>query len=95
MPPQTPPDGRADARRALAEAIRTRRKSLGLTQIELARFAGCGPDFVYDVEAAKPTLRLDKLVDLLTILGLELRLCDGKRGLAVDDPLASREGGAS
>jgi HTH-type transcriptional regulator / antitoxin HipB len=73
--------------RELAAAIRRRRKDLGLTQVELGRFAGSGPVFVYDVEAGKPTVRLSKLVDLLSVLGLELRLVEGRSGLSVDPPL--------
>lgn len=73
----------ADRLAALAAALRARRKLLRLTQIDLSRLAGCGPDFVYDVEAGKPTLRLDKLLDLLEVLGLELVLAPGKLTLRV------------
>lgn len=72
---------------AFARAVRTRRKALGLTQIELSRLAGCGPDFVYDVEVGKTTLRLDKLLELLAVLGLELVLTSGKQMLRVGDEL--------
>lgn len=73
---------------ALAAALRARRKSLRLTQIELSRLSGTGPDFVYDVERGKPTLRLDKLLQLLEVLGLELVLDEGKDILRVAAPLA-------
>jgi HTH-type transcriptional regulator / antitoxin HipB len=82
--PRTPA---AEPTRALAEAVRRRRTELGLTQVELGRFAGCGPVFVYDVESAKPTIRLSKLLDLLAVLGLELRLLEGHGGLTVDAAL--------
>jgi len=75
--PETPLTG-------LAAAIRRRRDALGLTQVELARLAGCGPDFLYDVESGKPTIRFDKLLDVITVIGLELRLAEGKRTLVVD-----------
>lgn len=68
---------------ALGRAIRARRKTLRLTQIDLSKLAGCGPDFVYDVEAGKASLRLDKLLDVLGILGLELVVEQGKSGLRV------------
>lgn len=58
----------------LAATIRQRRKALKLTQSELAELAGCGPDFLYDVERAKPTLRLDKLLAVLNTLGLTLKV---------------------
>jgi len=68
---------------ALGRAIRARRKALRLTQIDLSKLAGCGPDFVYDAEAGKTTLRLDKLLDVLGVLGLELVVDQGKNGLRV------------
>ncbi len=59
---------------ALADTVRSRRKALGLTQTQLADLAGCGPVLVYAIESAKITVRLDKLVDVLTVLGLQLRV---------------------
>jgi HTH-type transcriptional regulator / antitoxin HipB len=58
----------------LAREVSTRRRSLGLRQAELAELAGTSTRFVYDVERGKPSLRLDKLIDLLDILGLEIIL---------------------
>ena len=88
MPKSPPPASRIQP---LSDAVRRRRRGLSLTQIELARFAGCGPDFIYDVESGKPTIRLDKLLDVLVVLGLELRLADGKRGLALDESLRAEQ----
>ncbi len=68
----------------LGVALRSRRKSLGLTQQELARLAGCGLAFLYELETGKPTLRLDKLLAVLDVLGLELSLDEGKSPLRVD-----------
>lgn len=73
----------------LADALRARRRALRVTQQGLALLAGCGPDFVYDVERAKPTLRLDKLLDLLGVLGLELLLRPGRGRMVVDRTLAA------
>jgi HTH-type transcriptional regulator / antitoxin HipB len=67
---------------ALAQAIRARRKAMGLTQIALAKLAGCGPDFLYDVEAGKPSLRFDKLLDVLEVLGIELVVREGRNVLS-------------
>lgn len=58
----------------LAAEVRRKRKVLRLTQKELAELAGCGPDFLYDLERGKPTVRLDKLMPVLEVLGLRLRL---------------------
>jgi len=62
----------------LAEAIHARRKALRLTQVQLADLAGCGPVLIYAIENAKATVRLDKLVDVLNVLGLQLRVEPGK-----------------
>lgn len=59
---------------ALSREIRERRKSLGLTQDDLADLARCSPRFVRDLEAGKPGVRLDKVLDVLDALGLELHL---------------------
>ena len=75
---------------SLAGAARARRKALRLTQVDLSRLAGCGPDFVYDLEAGKTTLRLDKLLDVLAVLGLELVLAQGKEVLRIDPAIAPR-----
>jgi y4mF family transcriptional regulator len=69
------------AYRGLADAVRARRKDLGLSQAELAALAGCSTRFVHAVESAKPSLRLDKLVGLLEVLGLRLELHRGRGGL--------------
>ena len=86
----THPSPHAARMATLARAIRARRKALRLTQIDLSRLAGCGPDFVYDVEAGKATLRLDKLLDLLAVLGLSLVVSQGREVLRVDPELAPR-----
>jgi len=70
--------------KALAATARVRRKALGVTQIELARLAGCGPVFVYALETGKKTLRLDKLLDVLEVLGLEMVVKQGRGGIRVD-----------
>ena len=75
---------------ALARAIRARRKVLRLTQVDLSRLAGCGPDFVYDLEAGKTTLRLDKLLDVMGVLGLELVVGQGKGILEMAPDVAPR-----
>jgi y4mF family transcriptional regulator len=54
--------------------VRARRRDLGLTQEELADLAGCSVRFVRSLEHGKPTIRVDKMTDLLTVLGLELDL---------------------
>lgn len=76
--------GRSDPYHVLARAVRARRKVLGVSQIELARLARVGPVFIYDVETGKATLRLDKLLDVIEVLGLELVLAPGARRLRAE-----------
>lgn len=58
---------------SLGQDVRTRRRSLGLGQIELAELADVSERFVRFVEQDKATVRLDKLTAVLDVLGLELR----------------------
>jgi y4mF family transcriptional regulator len=52
--------------------VKTRRKSLGLTQVELAKRAGVGLRFVRNLEQGKNDLRMDKVNDVLALFGHEL-----------------------
>jgi y4mF family transcriptional regulator len=63
---------------SLAEAVRRRRTDLGLRQAEVADLAGCSQRFVHTVEQGKPSLRLDKILDVLEVLGLSLAVVPGR-----------------
>ena len=54
-----------------AVAIKATRKTLGLRQEELAAAAGVGRRFLIELEAGKPTARLDKTLAVLSALGLD------------------------
>jgi y4mF family transcriptional regulator len=56
----------------IASFIKKKRKSLGLTQTDLAEKAGVGLRFVRDMEQGKPTLRLDKVNQVLDLFGSEM-----------------------
>ena len=75
----------ASASRTLGQALRAQRKLLGLTQAELARHAGVGLAFLYELENGKPTVRFDKLLAVLEVLGLRITL-DVGRGLRIALP---------
>lgn len=77
--------------RSLGGAVRARRSSQGLKQVELAELAGCSTRFVHAVEAGKATVRLDKLLELLRVLGLGLRVV-ANPGLEADRELVLRDG---
>lgn len=67
----------------LGAAVRERRRLLKLTQIELAGLARCGPAFLYQLETGKTSLRLDKVLDVLEVLGLQLAVENGKERLVI------------
>lgn len=58
----------------LGSALRTARKQLGLTQPQLALAAGVGVRFIVDLEAGKPTLRLENILRVVDALGGEIQL---------------------
>lgn len=56
----------------MAGTIRSRRRVLGLTQLELADLAEVSERLIRDLEAGRLTVRTDKLLDTLEALGLEI-----------------------
>lgn len=56
----------------LGVAVRTSRKHLGLTQPQLALAAGVGVRFIVELEAGKPTLRLENVLKVIDALGGEI-----------------------
>jgi y4mF family transcriptional regulator len=53
----------------LGEVLRAARKQLKLTQPQLALAAGVGVRFIVDLEAGKPTLRLETVLRVIEALG--------------------------
>jgi HTH-type transcriptional regulator/antitoxin HipB len=58
----------------LGTLIRTARKQLGLTQSQLALASGVGLRFIVDLEAGKPTLRLENVLRVIQSLGGSLSI---------------------
>lgn len=56
----------------LSDKVARLRKAAGLTQLELAERSGVGLRFVRELEQGKPTVRLDKVTQVLDLLGQEL-----------------------
>ncbi len=56
----------------IAEYLKKKRKSLNLTQPDLASKAGVGLRFIRDLEQGKTTLRMDKVNQVLKLFGQEL-----------------------
>ncbi len=54
--------------------IKKLRKQLKLNQVDFAKRAGVGLRFLRELEKGKPTVRLDKLNQVLDFLGFHLEL---------------------
>ena len=68
----------------LGRALRAARKQLGLTQPQLALATGVGVRFIVDLEAGKPTLRLENVLRVIDALGGEIQL-SGLPPIATED----------
>ena len=58
--------------RELGNIMRTERKRQGLTQAELAGLCGVGITFLSQLENGKRTAEVGKVLDVLTMLGIDL-----------------------
>ena len=58
----------------LGQIVQRIRKQQDLTQADLAGLAQTGNRFIVDLEKGKPTIQLQKALDILELLGLELRI---------------------
>ena len=56
----------------LGRAIRNRRRELGYTQAFLASYAGISASFLSELENGKATVQLDKVMEVLSLLGMDL-----------------------
>ena len=65
--------------------VRSRRKAARLTQHELGDLAGVGKRFVVELEQGKPTLRMDKVNQVLGVFGKRL----GPMAATLDDAAGS------
>ena len=56
----------------LSATLKNLRKEYGLTQQDLSYKSGVGLNFVRQLEQGKPTLRMDKVNQVLALFGYEL-----------------------
>ena len=56
----------------IGELVKRTRKSMGITQKELALTAGTGMRFIIDLENGKDTAQLGKVLKVLRTLGIKL-----------------------
>ena len=61
-----------DREQSLGAFVRERRVSLGLSQLALAELAGVGRRALAELEADKPTLRLDVANRVLGVFGMRV-----------------------
>lgn len=59
-------------RTQLSQTVKNLRKEFGMTQEELAMKSGVGLNFVRNLEQGKPTLRMDKVNQLLDLFNYTL-----------------------
>ena len=56
----------------LSRTVKELRKQNGLTQENAAEYAGVGLKFIRELEQGKPTVRMDKVNQLLALFNYEL-----------------------
>ena len=64
--------------REQGNVIRKRRRELGYTQAFLANYAGVSASFLSELENGKETIQVGKMIDVLSLLGMDI--CLSKRG---------------
>ena len=63
----------------ICAAIRQLRKKAGLTQVELAQRVGVGLRFIRELERGKPTVRMDKVAQVLEFFGYHIEAVRNER----------------
>ena len=56
----------------IGQVVRAQRQSQGLRQMDLAGIGNTGNRLIVDIEKGKPTVQLQKVLDVLELLGLEV-----------------------
>ncbi|MEI8128564.1 MAG: helix-turn-helix domain-containing protein [bacterium] len=56
----------------VAKIIKEARIKQDLTQVKLAQLCGVGTRFIIDLEKAKPTCQIDKILKVVVRLGIKL-----------------------
>ena len=69
---QTSASSRISSVADLGQVVLSARKEQDLTQADIAGLAHTGNRFVVDLEKGKPTIQMQKALDVLELLGLEL-----------------------
>jgi HTH-type transcriptional regulator / antitoxin HipB len=68
----------------IGELVKNTRKTMGVTQKDLAMTSGTGSRFIIDMEKGKPTCQLGKVLTVLHTLGIKVEFIapvgNGKKG---------------
>ncbi|HAR91837.1 MAG TPA: transcriptional regulator [Eubacterium sp.] len=65
---------KANSASTLGEAIKKRRKELGLKQKDVADATGFSVSFISDLENGKPTAELGKSLHIINMLGMDINV---------------------
>ena len=69
----------------IGELVRNTRKSMGVTQKDLAMTSGTGLRFIIEMERGKPTCQLGKVLTVLHTLGIKIEFTppavSGEKGM--------------
>src|SRR3954454_10540946 len=76
-----------DRGQSVGAFVRERRRANRLTQAELAELAGVGLRFLKELEAGKPTVRMDTVNAVLAPFGKQLGVVDRPRNIEEEDDL--------
>ena len=75
----------------IGQIIREERKYHNLTQQQLGDLSGTGLNFISQLENGKATVRFDKLLEVLKVLGLSLELTRGKDPITTSTELGRED----
>ena len=64
---------------AIGKKIKELRKNAKLTQVEFAKRAGVGLRFIRKLEQGKPTIRLDKVNQVLEFFGYHIEVIQNEK----------------
>ncbi len=56
----------------IGKLISKKRKECGMTQAECASLSGVGTRFISELERGKPTLEIDKVLNVACMMGLKI-----------------------
>lgn len=65
----------------ISVTIKSLRKKYNLTQEDLAYKSGVGLRFLRELEQGKPTVRMDKVNQVLNLFDMEVGVCDKERSM--------------